>query len=109
MPLNETHDPNLTSWVESANDAKTDFPIQNLPFATRARPDEKGDIDYSVVVPIGDSLLDLNAIAVSDLTAESANEWSFFGLDAIVLDRTWSQLRRQVQRLLAAGNPRLRD
>lgn len=30
--INETHDPKLESWVESANDPKTDFPIQNLPF-----------------------------------------------------------------------------
>ncbi len=31
--LNETHDPALKSWVESANGGQTDFPIQNLPFA----------------------------------------------------------------------------
>lgn len=30
--INETHDPNLKSWIESANDPNTDFPIQNLPF-----------------------------------------------------------------------------
>ncbi len=30
--INETHDINLKSWVESANDPNTDFPIQNLPF-----------------------------------------------------------------------------
>lgn len=30
--VNETHDPNLKSWIESANDPNTDFPIQNLPF-----------------------------------------------------------------------------
>ena len=36
MQLNETHDKNLTSWVSSAN-ANTDFPIQNLPFATFRR------------------------------------------------------------------------
>jgi fumarylacetoacetase len=30
--INETHDPNLKSWVESANDPNSDFPIQNLPF-----------------------------------------------------------------------------
>ena len=32
--INETHDPNLKSWVESANDPNTDFPIQNLPFVS---------------------------------------------------------------------------
>lgn len=30
--INETHDINLKSWIESANDPNTDFPIQNLPF-----------------------------------------------------------------------------
>jgi len=32
MKLDETHDPALTSWVESANAPGCDFPIQNLPF-----------------------------------------------------------------------------
>ena len=32
--INETHDQNLKSWVESANAPDTDFPIQNLPFCT---------------------------------------------------------------------------
>ena len=30
--IDATHDPALRSWVESANAADTDFPIQNLPF-----------------------------------------------------------------------------
>jgi fumarylacetoacetase len=30
--INETHDLNLKSWVESANAPDTDFPIQNLPY-----------------------------------------------------------------------------
>ena len=29
--LDDTHDPGLESWVESANDGASDFPIQNLP------------------------------------------------------------------------------
>ena len=32
MALNETHDPRLRSWVASANDPDSDFPLQNLPF-----------------------------------------------------------------------------
>ncbi len=31
MPLNETHSPQLRSWVASANEQDCDFPIQNLP------------------------------------------------------------------------------
>ena len=41
--LNETHDPALRSWVESANAADTEFPIQNLPLAVfRRRGSERG-------------------------------------------------------------------
>jgi fumarylacetoacetase len=29
--IDATHDPALRSWVESANEEGTDFPIQNLP------------------------------------------------------------------------------
>src|SRR3954470_17091745 len=54
--INETHDPNLRSWVESANDPNTDFPIQNLPFCTFKRP---GDILAMIGVRIGNDLLDL--------------------------------------------------
>ena len=39
--LNETHDPQLQSWVASANDGQTDFPIQNLPFAIFRRQGSK--------------------------------------------------------------------
>ena len=28
----DTTDPHLESWVESANDPASDFPVQNLPF-----------------------------------------------------------------------------
>ncbi len=32
MSLNATHDPELKSWVASANQPDTDFPLQNLPY-----------------------------------------------------------------------------
>ena len=41
--IDETHDPSLKSWVESANDPTTDFPIQNLPFVRAAIADEDGN------------------------------------------------------------------
>jgi fumarylacetoacetase len=55
--INETHDQNLKSWVESANDPNTDFPIQNLPFCyfDRSTSDGEGGIG----VAIGDFILDL--------------------------------------------------
>lgn len=30
--IDETHDPKLESWIESANNPSTDFPLQNLPW-----------------------------------------------------------------------------
>ena len=35
--MDATHDPARRSWVESANDGRTDFPIQNLPFGVFRR------------------------------------------------------------------------
>lgn len=60
--INETHDPNLKSWVESANDPDTDFPIQNLPFCNfRHRSNESGS---RIGVRIGSSVIDLEALPV---------------------------------------------
>lgn len=61
MPqLNETHDPQLSSWVESANHPDTDFPIQNLPFAIFRRKDSDETLRGGVA--IGDQILDLGAL-----------------------------------------------
>jgi fumarylacetoacetase len=55
--INATHDPSLRSWVESANQNDTDFPIQNLPFGV-FRP--QGSAEPSRIgVAIGDQILDL--------------------------------------------------
>ncbi len=59
--LDESHDPALTSWVDSANAAETDFPIQNLPFG-RFRPAGQGGA-WRVGVAIGDEVLDLSIAA----------------------------------------------
>ncbi|HEY3133968.1 MAG TPA: fumarylacetoacetase [Gemmatimonadaceae bacterium] len=64
--MNETHDPSLTSWIESANAPDTDFPIQNLPFGVFSR---KGDAERRVGVAIGDQIVDVGE-------SLSANIWS---------------------------------
>lgn len=66
--INETHDPNLKSWVESANDPNTDFPIQNLPFCV-FEPHENPD-DRQGGVIIGDSVLSLSGCFNSGLFPE---------------------------------------
>jgi len=57
--LDETHDPNVLSWVESANVAGTDFPIQNLPFGIFRHRNAKGP---RVGVAIGDRILDVAGV-----------------------------------------------
>ncbi|MGZ3463544.1 MAG: fumarylacetoacetase [Gemmatimonadaceae bacterium] len=64
--MNKTHDPALTSWIESANSPDTDFPIQNLPFGVFSR---KGDSERRVGVAIGDQIVDIGE-------SLSANLWS---------------------------------
>ncbi len=60
---NETHDPALTSWVESANRDNGDFPIQNLPFGVFRR---RGSTEaWRGGVAIGDQIVDLAAAHVA--------------------------------------------
>ena len=61
--VDETHDPALMSWVESANDPATDFPIQNLPFGRFRRA--AGE-QWRIGVAIGDQVLDLEAAGLAD-------------------------------------------
>ena len=61
--LDETHDPALQSWVESANDPATDFPIQNLPFG---RFRLVGELAWRIGVAIGDQVLDLRRAELID-------------------------------------------
>ena len=65
--MDQTHDPNLTSWVESANRIDTDFPIQNLPYASFRK---RGEEQARVGVAIGDSVLDATeALGIPSLLA----------------------------------------
>ena len=57
--LDETHDPARASWVESANDPATDFPLQNLPLGW-GRPVAGGA--PRVFTAIGDRVLDLAGV-----------------------------------------------
>ncbi len=56
--LNEIHDSEAASWVESAK-GRADFPLQNLPLARIARADGA----EHAVTAIGDYALDLSGLA----------------------------------------------
>jgi fumarylacetoacetase len=107
--INETHDSNLRSWVESANDPHTDFPIQNLPFGVFERPGS--DEMPSIGVAIGDQILDLSAVAEQLWSEDFFDELA----DACTLDSSLSllltlnaeklaELRQRISALLRADN-----
>ncbi len=97
--IDETHDPGLQSWVESAN-GHPDFPVQNLPlgvFSTAGTGPRIG-------VAIGDMILDLKALAEKDLLDDhwklalglgSLNAWFAHG------PRDARALRKRISALLS--------
>ncbi len=58
--IDETHDASLTSWVESANEADSEFPIQNLPIGVFRLPGRSEA--FRPGVAIGDQIVDLLAL-----------------------------------------------
>ena len=112
MPdLDQTHDPSLRSWIETANDPAGDFPIQNLPFGVFSTSEDDPDM---IGVAIGDSILSLeDAIEAEVLEVPAAIE-SAFGVmmlnEVMDCDRaTRIELRRAISGLLNVDNPKLRD
>ncbi|GAB7537630.1 fumarylacetoacetase [Burkholderia sp. 3C] len=110
--LNDTLAPSLRSWLDSANDAGCDFPIQNLPFgifsdAKSAQP--------RAGVALGDAIVDLSALAQAGLLAvPGADAHTVFDAPAlnafIALGReAWRAVRVQLSALFERDNPRLRD
>ncbi len=106
--INETHDPDLTSWVESANDPKTDFPIQNLPFCAY----ELGEVEPGLGIGfvIGDKVLDIygcidDGLIQNEAIAQFASYrlWSLNAIGSFPAS-TLSDLRRQAGYLLSDKN-----
>jgi len=110
--LNETHDAGLKSWVASANDDDTDFPIQNLPYGVFRR--RHSDEAFRVGVAIGDQILDLTsargsgAFAQADALARRALEAAASSTvnDLMALGQpAWSALRLALSRALRLDAP----
>jgi fumarylacetoacetase len=105
---NETHDPKIHSWVESANDSESDFPIQNLPFGAFRRRGTKEP--PRIGVAIGDQILDLAACAADgslvgagETTAQACQEPALNGLMTLG-QAAASELRRILHGALAEGS-----
>jgi len=114
--INETHDPALRSWVEAANVAGTDFPIQNLPHGVFRR---RGTNEpWRGGVAIGESIVDMaqaSALEVFSpsprLAAQAAGASTLNALMALGPGH-WHALRAELSRLLRTGSPhqaRLRE
>jgi fumarylacetoacetase len=107
VTLDATNDPDLRSWVETANQPLTDFPIQNLPFGVfkRTASSER----FRVGVAIGDQIVDVTAceaagILRGDITAavhccreSDLNALLELGRDAA------TALRREMSAMLRVG------
>jgi fumarylacetoacetase len=91
MRLDDTHDPALRSWVETAHEAGCDFPIQNLPFGIFKRKGHQEPARGGVA--IGDQILDLAALGVR--TGPTLNGLAAMGR------RAASKLRREISRALS--------
>jgi len=118
--INETHDPGLGSWVASANQARGDFPLQNLPFGVFRRTGAQEP--FRCGVAIGDQILDLPAALQSgalqatvnpdrdDAEGLSAAADALAGAESLnplmhAGARAASALRRALSRALRAGAP----
>jgi fumarylacetoacetase len=102
--MNETHNPNLTSWISSANLPGSDFPIQNLPFGVFKR--NKTGLQH-VGVAIGDQILDITAArnegCFTGMAEEAAEACSDETLNRLLArgHEHWSALRSQISHLLS--------
>ena len=101
--LNATHDPSLISWLTSANNADTDFPIQNLPFGafTSAQNNQP-----HVGVAIGDDIVDLYVLAKSGLLDIDPSLFDQANINKFMAQGSdmWTRCRRILSQLLSTQN-----
>ena len=103
--IDVTHDPALRSWVESANDGITDFPIQNLPFGVFRHDFEER---LRIGIAIGDQVLDCLAAAragcfdaLGPMIVDMLQSWSLNALMSLGRDEGRA-VRGVTSRLLRA-------
>jgi fumarylacetoacetase len=112
--VDRTHDPLARSWLDSAGDPSTDFPLQNLPYGvfrtsggTKGRP--------RIGVAIGEMMLDLARCRTLGLldglpapVLEACRDTALNGLMALSPSRR-AVLRKRLFKLLAAQGKRSKD
>ncbi len=107
--LNETHAPELNSWIESANQEGSDFPIQNLPYGVFRR--RGGNEQFRGGVAIGDMIVDMAAATALGVFSGSASAAAACAAQPTLNQlmaagpAAWSALRLALSRLLRASAP----
>jgi fumarylacetoacetase len=105
--LNFTHDPAAQSWVAAAQAPGCDFTLQNLPFGIFVRQGD--DTPPRGGIAIGDQVLDLAHLAVSDLLVEPARAACCVAADStlnalMAMGReSWQPLRHALFKLLSSN------
>lgn len=103
MPPIPANDPARCSWLESANDDASDFPLQNLPYGVFRT--KEADSTARIGVAIGNDILDLRAAAQAGLlpaaTAPACQQPTLNALMALGRP-AWSGLRQRLGELLGA-------
>ena len=107
--LDQTHDPLLRSWVESANAAGHPFPIQNLPFGVYRRAGSRER--PRVGVAIGDRVLDVVACRRAAFLSGAAEACDAPNLNRLLAAgrETWTTLRAELSQILRDGSYRARE
>ncbi len=101
----------MRSWVESANDPETPFPLNNLPYGVQLG--EKG-LPIALVTVIGDRLVNLSLLEEEGLLVPEGNSPAprilFHNWNLFMEFADWQQYRDALTDLFAeGGNPSLRD
>src|SRR5438309_1683251 len=113
----KANNPHLKSWI--AVDAKSDFPIQNLPFGIFSSKDSKTIVNsHRAGVAIGTYVVDLAELAEMGFLKKEISEFKIdpsvfsknFLNDFISLGRpVWRAIRERISDLLNADSAELRD
>lgn len=111
--MNTTTDPNLVSWIESANDSSSDFPIQNLPFGLFSHGETGA---RHIGVAIGEEILDCHELVARGFLDEHCSPEARCALSAELLNdylalghEQWRSVRERLSTLLRIDMPALKD
>ena len=100
----------MPSWIDSANEAGCDFPVQNLPFGVFS----KGSKQPRCCSAIGNRVIDLAALEEASVL-DAGGDGSVFGepsLNAFMAlgPKSWASVRARLTSLLRKdGDPALRE